>query len=85
MGSKLFLGKLSHWALLVLATGLLWYCGDNRLHVIKFNWFVIATLTGTVVTLFAIIRFTGDGEQVTRDKLVMQAFDPDADTRTEGD
>jgi len=85
MGSKIFLGKPWHWALLLAGTGLLWYCGNNRLHVTTFNWFVIGTLAGTVVTLFAIIRFTGDGEQVTRDKLVMQAFDPDADTRSEGD
>lgn len=85
MGGKIFLGKLWHWALLVVATGLLWYCGSSRLHVITFNWFVISTLIGTIVTLFAIIRFSGDGEQLTRDKLITQPFDPDADIRTEGD
>jgi len=85
MGGKIFLGKPWHWALLAIGTGLFWYCGSNRLHVIAFNWFIIGTLIGTVATLFVIIRFHGDGEQVTRDKLLMQAFDPDADIRTEGD
>jgi len=82
---KIFLGKYWHWALLAVVTVLLWLCGSNRLHVIEFNWFMIALLIGTVSTIFVIVRLHRDGEQVTRDKLVFQPFDPDADTRIDGD
>lgn len=83
--NNIFLGKAWHWALLVVATGLLWFCGSSRLHVIGFNTFIIAMLIGTVAVLFAIVRFHQSGDQVTRDKLVAQAFDPDADVRSSGD
>ncbi len=70
MMGKIFLGKSWHWALLISAAGLLWYCGSKRLHVIEFNLFIIAMLIGTAVSVFAIIRFHQAGEQVTRVALV---------------
>ena len=79
MMDKLFLGKAWHWAVLVAAAALLWYCGSKRLHVIEFNWFIIAMLCGTAVAVFAIIRLHRDQEQVTREALVAQAFDPEAE------
>lgn len=75
MLGKIFLGKLWHWALLVLATALLWYAGSNRLHVIEFNWFVIAMLIGTIAGLLCILWFTRPGEQVTRDRIVEHSDD----------
>jgi len=75
MLGKIFLGKLWHWALLVVATALLWYAGSKRLHVIEFNWFVIAMLIGTIVGLLCIVRFTRPGEQVTRDRIVDDTSD----------
>ena len=74
-----FLGKTWHWAVLVVAAALLWYCGSKRLHVIEFNWFIIAMLFGTAVAVFAIIRLHRGGEQVTREALLAQPFDPEAD------
>ena len=70
MLGKIFLGKFWHWALLAIATALLWYGGMNRLHVIEFNWFIIAMLFGTVVLLLCILRFSRPGEQITRDPIV---------------
>lgn len=70
MLGKIFLGKLWHWALLAAATALLWLAGNNRFHVIEFNWFIITMLVGTVTGLLCIIRFTSPGEQVTRDPIV---------------
>jgi hypothetical protein len=70
MLGKIFLGKLWHWALLVVATALLWLAGSNRFHVIEFNWFIISLLVGTVVLLLCILRFTRPGEQVTRDRIL---------------
>lgn len=85
MVSKIFLGKYWHWASLALATALLWYCGSSRLHVISFNSFIMAMIIGTIVLLFVIVRFHRLDEQVTRDKLVAQAFDPDAHKINTGD
>ena len=70
MPGNIFLGKLWHWALLAIATLLLWYAGSKRFHVVEFNWFIIAMLLGTIVILLCILRFTTPGEQVTREKIV---------------
>ncbi len=75
MLGKIFLGKLWHWALLAIATALLWFGGTNRLHVIEFNRFIIAMLIGTVVLLLCILRFTHTGEQITRDPIVDDSID----------
>lgn len=85
MMNNIFLGKFWHWALLAVATALLWYCGSTRLHVISFNSFIIAMIVGTTVLLFAIVRFHRLDEQVTRDKLVVQPFDPEAHKINTGD
>lgn len=85
MLNTIFLGKFWHWALLVAAAALLWFCGSERLHVIEFNWFIIATLLGTIAIVFAIIRFHRVGEQVTREPLVLKEFDPNDSSATEGD
>ena len=75
MLGKIFLGKLWHWLLLAIATVLLWYAGSSRLHVIEFNWFIIAMLAGTVAVLLCILRFTRPGEQITRDRIVDDSVD----------
>jgi len=83
--ATIFLGKFCHWALLAVATVALWYCGSSRLHVISFNTFMIAMLIGTIAVLFTIIKLHRHEEQVTREKLEIQPFDPDADNRIDGD
>ena len=75
MLGKIFLGKFWHWALLAIAAALLWFAGSRRLHVIEFNWFVIAMLVGTVALLLCILRFTRPGEQITRDRIVDDSAD----------
>ncbi|MEM7407098.1 MAG: hypothetical protein AAF458_17500 [Pseudomonadota bacterium] len=75
--NSVFLGKAWHWALIVLASGLLWFCGSKRLHVIEFNWFIIAMLLGTGAAIFAIVYLHRSGDQITREPLVHHAFDPD--------
>lgn len=70
MLGKIFLGKLWHWALMAVATALLWFAGNNRFHVIEFNWFILTMLVGTIAGLLCIIRLTSPGEQVTRDRIV---------------
>ena len=75
MIGKIFLGKAWHWAIVVIASGLLWFLGSKRLHVIEFNLFVICLLAGTALTVLAVIWFHRPGERVTRDELV--AYDDD--------
>lgn len=67
---RLFLGKWWHWLLLVIVTVLLWQAGQIKMHVIYFNWFLMALLAVTVASLLALIYGTPSGEQITRDKLV---------------
>lgn len=85
MLGNIFLGKFWHWALLAAAVGLLWFCGSKRLHVIEFNLFIISLLLGTIAIVFLIIRFHSDGERITRDALILQSFDPNADHRENAD
>ena len=70
MIGRIFLGKPWHWALIIIAAALLWFCGSKRLHVIEFNIFVMALLAGTALAVLALIWFHHPGEQVTRDKLI---------------
>lgn len=78
MIDRIFLGKAWHWALIAVASGLLWFCGSKRLHVVEFNSFIIAMLVGTALAVLAVIWFHRPGEQVTRDQLV--AHDDDFTT-----
>ncbi|MEM7749077.1 MAG: hypothetical protein AAF346_12530 [Pseudomonadota bacterium] len=70
MIKAVFLGKPWHWALIVAAAGLLWFCGSKRLHVIEFNLFILSLIIGTALSVFAVLHFHKPGEQVTRDELV---------------
>ena len=69
MISRIFLGKAWHWALLLASVGLLWACGTRRLHVIEFNFFVIAMLIGTAGAILAIVWLHKPGQKVTRERL----------------
>ena len=64
-----FLGKPLHWLLLLIAFGLFWWAGEDRLHVIYFNSFVGAILVGSVALVLLILVSTRPGEQVTRDEI----------------
>ena len=64
-----FLGKWWHWLLLGVATVLLWQAGDQKLHVIYFNYFIVLLLAGTIALLLILLWGTKAGERVTRDDL----------------
>lgn len=65
----LFLGKPWHWLVLVLVAAVLWWAGDSRLHVTRFNLLITALLIGSFGLLYLLLRTTGAGETVTRDPL----------------
>ena len=70
MIGKIFLGRAWHWLLLIVVSGLLWFCGTQKLHVIEFNIFVMAMLAGTAVAVLIILLAHREGDQVTREVLV---------------
>ena len=67
---NVFLGKLWHWALIVITTALLWFFGSQRLHVIEFNLFVSALLVGTAAAVLAVVWFHRPGDRITREELI---------------
>ncbi len=66
---KLFLGKPWHWALFCTLTGLLWWAGTAKLHVIHFNSFLLVLSLGSLALVVLVVRTTKPEEQVTREKL----------------
>ncbi|MEM8688107.1 MAG: hypothetical protein AAGF81_12295 [Pseudomonadota bacterium] len=66
----IFLGKLWHWALVVIVAALMAWAGSARAHVIHFNVFLIALVIGSLLIIFLILKTHRAGEQVTREPLL---------------
>jgi Mn2+/Fe2+ NRAMP family transporter len=66
----LFLGKPLHWFLLVAVCAGLWVAGDERLHLIHFDAFIVALLAVTVVCVLIVLRGYRPGERITREDIV---------------
>lgn len=64
-----FLGKPWHWVLLAIVFGLMWATGEAKMHVIRFNPFILSILTGATVVLLLVLKTTKPDEQITRDPL----------------
>lgn len=71
--SRIFLGRWWHWGILVAGVVALWFAGENRMHVIHFNAFILSLLVVTAVVIVFLIARTRPGEQVTRDRLDSRA------------
>ncbi len=74
--SRIFLGRWWHWGVLIASVGALWLAGENRLHVIHFNTFILSLLGVTAIVVAVLIARTRPGEQVTRDLLELKAKRP---------
>lgn len=79
--SRLFLGKWWHWLILVVCVAALWLAGHEKMHVVHFNAFVLSLLAATAVVLAIILAGTRPGEQVTRDRLVVDDAGPPPDSK----
>lgn len=67
--SKIFLGKPLHWAALVVAAGILYAVGGERLHTSSFNLFV-GIVAAVATTLVALVWATTDpADAVTREPI----------------
>lgn len=67
--SRIFLGKWWHWGILIASVGALWLAGEQRMHVIHFNAFILSVLVVTAIVLALLVGGTRPGEQITRDRL----------------
>jgi len=67
--SGIFLGKWWHWGILAVSVAALWLAGQDRMHVIHFNAFILCLLAATAIVVAILIASTRPGEQVTRDRL----------------
>ena len=64
-----FLGKPWHWLLLILIFGATWAMGEWKMHVIRFNPFILSILIGAVVVILLVVKTTKRDDPVTRDPL----------------
>ena len=67
--NRIFLGRWWHWGILIASVAALWLAGENRMHVIHFNAFILSLLGVTAIMVAVLIFRTRPGEQVTRDPL----------------
>ena len=67
--SGIFLGRWWHWGILIAVTAALWFAGDERMHVIEFNTFILTLFGGVAGVVAVVLAGTRPGEQVTRDRL----------------
>jgi hypothetical protein len=73
--SGIFLGRWWHWGILAASVAVLWLAGENRMHVIHFNAFVLGLLAVTAVVVAVVVFGARPGEQMTRDPLDSPAED----------
>ena len=77
--SKVFLGPLLHWVIVISLIALGWISGKFRVHVSDFNPFIIVLIAIVVVTLVVVLATSRPGMRVTRDPVEEGApNDPDA-------
>lgn len=66
---SLFLGKLSHWLMLIVIAAVLWAAGHYHLHVVHFNVFVSIVLLLSALTVALIVLRHRAGDAVMREPL----------------
>lgn len=66
---RIFLGRWWHWGILIASVAALWFAGEQRMHVIHFNAFILSLLAVTAIVVAILVVKTRPGEQVTRDPL----------------
>ena len=65
--ARLFLGKASHWALIVVLTVILYNVGLTRLHVTHFNNFIVLLLFLVIGLIIALRQTSWHEGKTTRD------------------
>jgi Mn2+/Fe2+ NRAMP family transporter len=84
--SRIFLGRWWHWGILVASVAVFWLAGEERMHVIHFNAFILSLFVATAIVVAIVVARTRPGEQVTRDPLDSRAeHPPNGKTVTSGE
>ncbi|MEM8841528.1 MAG: hypothetical protein AAGD47_07100 [Pseudomonadota bacterium] len=81
--SKLFLGPVVHWIIVLILIALGWIGGIDRLHVTDFNLFLILVLAATVIALLVVLKTSPPGRRIKRDPIRndAQTHRPDGESR----
>ena len=66
---RIFLGKPLHWALIILLIAVGWAIGEQRMHVISFNLFVVVLLLASAAAVGVVLLTSKPGDRITRDPL----------------
>jgi len=68
--SRIFIGYPLHWLVLVVISGGLWAAGEERLHVIHFNAFILTVLAISTACVLLVLYGPGRDGRITRDPIV---------------
>ena len=56
--NEIFLGKPSHWLMIIVASAVIFSCGFNHMHVSNFNLFISIIFISIAVLVFSILKTT---------------------------
>ena len=68
---NVFLGRPIHWLLALIMVGGGAALGQQRLHVIDFNLFLVALLVATVLLIALVLKTSAGDAAITRDPIVL--------------
>lgn len=69
---KVFLGRPIHWLLALIMIGGGAALGEQRLHVIDFNLFLILLLAAVILLIALVLKTSSGDAPVTRDPIVLE-------------
>ena len=67
--SRIFLGPVLHWLIVLVLIVLGWLAGIDRMHVSQFNLFLIILIGITIAVVILVLKSSPTDGQVTRDPI----------------
>ena len=69
---RVFLGRPIHWLLALILVGGGAALGEQRLHVIEFNLFLILLFVAVIVLIALVLKTSGGDAPITRDPVSLE-------------
>ena len=69
---RVFLGRPVHWLLAMILVGGGAALGEQRLHVIEFNLFLILLFVAVIVLIALVLKTSGGDAPITRDPVSLE-------------
>ena len=69
---RVFLGRPVHWLLALILVGGGAALGEQRLHVIEFNLFLILLFVAVIVLIALVLKTSGGDAPITRDPVSLE-------------